>query len=236
MQKVRILIVEDEAPILIPLVENLRYEGYQVESVSNGATGLSKALENEYDLIILDIVLPDMDGFEICKRIREVDAFTPIVMLTARTQEFEKIYGLRSGADDYVTKPFSPRELMARIEALLRRSRQGNGKAASEILQFGDVEINFNACEARKAGLPVSLTALQFALIRFFAKHPRDAVKRDNILDEVWGKDIFVTPRTVDTHIKQLRKKLEDDPANPHHFLTVHGIGYKFIPDGELNH
>ncbi len=223
----KIIIIEDEESILMALEDNLKLEGYVLSSALDGEMGLSKVIENHYDLIILDIMLPKMNGFDVCRRIRQEGISTPILMLTAKSQEIDKVLGLELGADDYVTKPFSSRELLARVKALLRRARpQEQGK---KIYHFGDVDIDFKKYEIRKKGKQIYLTALEFALLHFLIKHNGEVVSRDVILDEVWGNDVFVQPRTVDKHIAELRKKIEDDPANPRYIVGVRSIGYKFV-------
>ena len=221
-----ILIIEDEESILMALEDDLRVEGYEVSSATDGLQGFSMAKEQGYDLIILDIMLPKMNGFEVCKQLRQTGITTPILILTAKSQEIDKVLGLELGADDYVTKPFSPRELLARVNALFRRVKQT--QQGIDLYHFGDVEVDFKKYEAKKSGQPIYLTALEFALLHFLIKHKDLVVSRDSILDEVWGDDVYVYPRTVDTHIAHLRKKIEDDPANPKYIIGVRGIGYKF--------
>jgi len=221
-----ILIVEDELNILMGLEDDLKLEGYGVSSSRDGETGLRKAKEGKYDLIILDVMLPGKNGLEVCKELRKANVTTPILMLTAKTQEIDKVLGLELGADDYVTKPFSPRELIARVKAILRRMQREPGEIES--YKFGDVEVNFRSYEASKAGKKLELTSLEFALLRFFIKRRGEVLRRDDILDEVWGKDVYVDNRTVDAHIMHLRKKIEDDPANAIYLLSVRGVGYKF--------
>ena len=223
----KIIIIEDEESILMALEDNLKLEGYAVSSAVDGEMGLSKVIENNYDLIILDIMLPKMNGFDVCKRIRQDGISTPILMLTAKSQEIDKVLGLELGADDYVTKPFSPRELLARVKALLRRAKhQDSGK---ELFSFGEVEIDFKKYEIKKKGKQIYLTALEFALLHFIIKQNGEVVSRDVILDEVWGNDVFVQARTVDKHIAELRKKIEDNPANPRFIVGVRSVGYKFV-------
>jgi DNA-binding response OmpR family regulator len=222
----KILIIEDEESILFGLEQDLRIEGYQVSSAKDGLTGLTMAEEGGYDLIILDIMLPQMNGFEVCKHLRQKGIITPVLILTAKSQEVDKVLGLELGADDYVTKPFSPRELRARVNALLRRAKQNLPEIS--LYHFGDVEIDFKKYEAAKGGKPVCLTALEFAILQFLIKNKDQVVSRDSILDKVWGNDVYVYPRTIDTHIANLRKKVENDPENPEYIIGVRGIGYKF--------
>lgn len=221
----KILIIEDEESILMPLEDNLKLEGYEVSCARDGLEGLSKASDPSFDLIVLDIMLPKLDGFEVCKRLRQDRVMTPILMLTAKSQEVDKVLGLELGADDYVTKPFSPRELLARIKAILRRVKEPHRGIDS--CRFGDVEVNFAKYEAKKKGRPVPLTALEFALLHFLVQNKGRVVHRNEVLDNVWGKDVFVDPRTVDKHISLLRRKFEDDPQEPKYIQGVRGVGYK---------
>jgi DNA-binding response OmpR family regulator len=224
----KILIIEDEESILMALTDDLGLEGYEIETATDGLMGFEIAKEKGHDLIILDIMLPKMDGFELCRQLRQAGVGTPILMLTAKSQEIDKVLGLELGADDYVTKPFSPRELLARVKAILRRVKGTQGQI--DVCRFGDVEIDFKKYEVKKKGQPVYLTSLEFSLIGFLIKHKDQVLDRPTILDEVWGRDVYVLPKTVDTHIGHLRKKIEDDPANPKHIIGVRGTGYKFIP------
>jgi DNA-binding response OmpR family regulator len=222
----RVLILEDEEAILLALEDDLRAEGYEVASATDGPSGLSMAEDHAYDLIILDIMLPGMNGFEVCKRLRQANVTTPILILTAKSQEIDKVLGLELGADDYVTKPFSRRELLARVKAILRR---GSGPPTElETCHFGDVEVDFRRYEVRKSGRAVHLTSREYALLRFLIEHSDDVVGRDDILDQVWGDAASVYPRTVDTHVGRLRKKLEDDPKNPRYIVGIRGVGYRF--------
>jgi len=223
----KILIVEDEESILMALEDDLLLEGYAVTGETDGARGLERAKEGGYDLIILDIMLPSLDGFEICKQLSSSGVTTPILMLTAKSQEVDKVLGLELGADDYVTKPFSPRELLARVKALLRRGKTADPPL--ERVSFGDVEVDFKGYEVKKNGVHVDLTAREFALLRLLVCRQDEVLRRDVILNEVWGDDWEVFPRTVDTHVAHLRKKLEDDPADPKHIVNVRGVGYKFV-------
>ena len=221
-----VLIIEDEEAILLALEDDLRAEGYEVATATDGPAGLRMAEEHAYDLIVLDIMLPGMNGFEVCKRLRQARVTTPILILTAKSQEIDKVLGLELGADDYVTKPFSRRELLARVKAILRRGAES--PPAMESCRFGDVEVDFNKYEARKGGHPVHLTRREYALLRFLIEHKDGAVTRLEVLEEVWADPASVYPRTVDTHIGRLRKKLEDDPNNPRYIVGVRGVGYRF--------
>jgi DNA-binding response OmpR family regulator len=222
----KILIIEDEESVLMALKIDLTMEGYQVSSAEDGLEGLSMAREQAYDLIILDIMLPEMNGFDVCKALRQSGDTTPVLMLTAKSQEIDKVVGLELGADDYVTKPFSPRELRARVHALLRRGKQSQPEI--DRYHFGEVDVDFKTFEIEKGGKPVNLTALEFALLHFLIKNSDQVVSRNAILDNVWGDDVHVYPRTVDTHIAHLRKKIEADPENPSYIIGVRGIGYRF--------
>jgi two-component system alkaline phosphatase synthesis response regulator PhoP len=221
-----VLIIEDEEAILLALEDDLRAEGYAVASATDGPSGLRMAEEHAFDLIVLDIMLPGMNGFEVCKRLRQNGVTTPILILTAKSQEIDKVLGLELGADDYVTKPFSRRELLARVKAILRR--KANQPEGMEAYSFGDVEVDFNKYQARKAGKAVHLTRLEYDLLRFLIEHREGVVSRDEILEEVWEDAAAVYPRTVDTHVGRLRKKLEDDPGDPRYILGVRGVGYRF--------
>lgn len=223
----KIMIIEDEERILMALEDNLKLEGYRIDSALDGEEGLSRVMENKYDLIILDIMLPKMNGFDVCRQIRQKGISTPILMLTAKSQEIDKVLGLELGADDYVTKPFSSRELLARVKALLRRAKPQEQEKG--FYDFGDLEIDFKKYEAKKREKLIFLTALEFSLLFILVKHKGEVVSRDVILDEVWGDDVFVQPRTVDKHIAELRKKIENDPSHPRHILGVRSIGYKFV-------
>jgi DNA-binding response OmpR family regulator len=223
----KILIVEDDASILLPLEDNLKLEGYDVATATDGSQGLAMAREGHYDLIILDIMLPKLNGLEVCRQLRQDKNTTPILMLTAKSQEVDKVLGLELGADDYVTKPFSPRELLARLKAILRRTRQI--QEGIDFYRFGDVEVDFKKYEAKKDGEPLDLTALEFALLNLLIANNGQVVHRDRILDEVWGEGVYIEPRTIDKHISLLRKKVEDDPQNPRFIVGVRSVGYKFV-------
>jgi len=227
----KILIVEDDSAILLGLRENLAYEGHTVVEVTRGDKALETLAGAKPDLLILDIMLPGISGFEVCRRIRKEDRRLPILMLTARSDEVDKVMGLDLGADDYLTKPFSLSELLARVRALLRRTQLHEESELPSTLEFGQVRLDFISYVATRRGKPVHLTAKEFALIRYLAAHKGEALRRDLLLDRVWGEDVYPTNRTVDTHVLSLRNKLELDPSHPRYLVTVHGVGYKFIGD-----
>lgn len=226
-----ILVIEDELPIAKGLISNLEFEGYEVLSAADGSSGLELALSGRADLIVLDIRLPGMDGYQICRRIREQGLGTPIIMLTARGEELDRVLGLELGADDYVTKPFSVRELLARIKAVLRRAAPVEETRDAGVLAFGGATVDFERFEASMEGREVHLSAKEFAILQLLWGRGGKAVSRDDILNEVWGYDVFPTTRTVDNHIMDLRSKLERDPSNPHHIVTVHGVGYRLVTE-----
>ena len=226
MTKEKILVIEDEDPILMLLEDDLGMEGYEVATAQDGEQGLSMARGGEYDLVILDIMLPKKDGFEVCRELRGSGVNVPILMLTAKSQEIDKVLGLELGADDYMTKPFSPKELIARVRAILRR-----GKAPPQRIEryrFGDIDVDFKKFETRRGGRPVDLTAREYSLLKFLIEHRDGAVSRFAILEEVWGGEAEVFPRTVDTHVANLRRKLEEDPSDPCHIVGVRSVGYRF--------
>jgi two-component system alkaline phosphatase synthesis response regulator PhoP len=220
----RILVVEDEPSLAVCLENDLRLEGYEVEAVRDGEAAAERGLQPEFDLILLDVILPRKDGFEVCRELRRAGVRTPIILLTARTQEAEKVLGLELGADDYVTKPFSPRELRARIKAALRRATG----AVPETFRFGDVEVDFQKCQLRRRGKVVEVTALELKLLEAFVRARGRALTRNQLLDEVWGPGTFISDRVVDNHITRLRKKIEAKPAEPRYLVSVRGIGYRF--------
>ncbi len=226
-RRTRILIIEDEPAMVAGLRDNFEYEGYDVISAGDGVTGLERALADDPDLVVLDVMMPRMSGLDVCKQLKAKQPSVPIIMLTARGQEIDKVVGLELGADDYVTKPFSIRELMARVKAVLRRVSQQ--APAPEVYRFNDIEVNIRGNEVRRAGTPVELSAKEFALLVYFISHPGETLSRDRLLDEVWGYDNYPSTRTVDTHIVHLRQKLEPIPEEPRFILTVHGSGYKFV-------
>ena len=225
----KILIVEDERAIRLALEDDFLAEGYRVDSAVTGNEGLQKGSEQNYDIILLDIMLPQMDGFEVIKELRKRDVRTPVIMLTAKSQEIDKILGLEFGADDYVTKPFSPRELQSRVKAVLRRVDMKPGQSYKNQFSFGGINIDFEKYECFRNGEKIFLTTLEFDLLRFLIDHKGKVVNRNQIMNEVWGPDVFVAPRTIDTHILNLRKKIEDNPAKPVWIIGVRGRGYKFI-------
>ena len=220
----RILVVEDEAGIAFGLQLDLKTEGYDVEIESDGERALQRARKEAFDLILLDVMLPGKDGFEVCRELRRGGSKTPIILLTAKVQEAEKVLGLELGADDNVTKPFSQRELRARVKAALRRAAEGE----PETYQFGDSEVDFARCELRRAGKPVELTALEFKLLAAFVRHRGRVLSREQLLDLVWGRGTFVTDRVVDNHVVTLRKKIEPEPSQPRYLVSVRGMGYRF--------
>ncbi len=226
MSKERILVVEDEDAILMLLEDDLSMEGYEVATAQDGELALSMARGGAYDLVILDIMLPKKDGFEVCRELRGFGVDVPILMLTAKSQEIDKVLGLELGADDYMTKPFSPKELVARVRAILRRRKAPPQRI--ERYHFGDIDVDFKKFETKRGGRPVDLTVREYALLRFLIEHRDGAVSRFDILDRVWEGEADVFPRTVDTHVANLRKKLEGDPASPRHIVGVRGIGYRF--------
>jgi two-component system alkaline phosphatase synthesis response regulator PhoP len=225
--KSKILIVEDEPAMVAGLRDNFEYEGYEVISAGDGVTGLERALKDSPDLVVLDVMMPRMSGLDVCKQLKAQRPAVPIIMLTARGQEIDKVVGLELGADDYVTKPFSVRELMARVKAVLRRS--SSMVPAQEIYRFSDVEVNVRSNEVRRNGELIDLSSKEFALLSYFIAHPVETLSRDRLLDAVWGYENYPSTRTVDTHIVHLRQKLEPNPEEPRFILTVHGSGYKFV-------
>ena len=210
----------------VALRDGFTYEGYAVQVARDGATGLRMATEKGHDLVILDVMLPRMSGLDVCRQLRSAGNDTPVIMLTARGQEIDKVHGLKTGADDYVTKPFSFLELMARVEAVLRRASKATEQV--ERVEFGDVEINFKTFEASKGGQTIELSPREFKMMKYFAEHRGEVVTRDQLLDHVWGYEGLPLTRTVDMHIAKLRQKIEDIPSDPRHIITVHRVGYKF--------
>jgi len=220
----RILVVEDDTAIAFGLELDLKNEGYDVVIEADGESALRRARKEAFDLILLDVMLPRKDGFEVCRELRRGGSKTPVIMLTAKAQEAEKVMGLEIGADDYVTKPFSPRELRARVKAALRRTAEDD----LPICRFGDAEVDFGRCELRRAGKPVELTALEFKLLTAFVRNGGKVLSRARLLDLVWGHGTFVTDRVVDNHVVTLRKKVEPEPSEPRYIVSVRGMGYRF--------
>jgi two-component system alkaline phosphatase synthesis response regulator PhoP len=226
----RILLIEDELGLVMTLTDRLTSEGYAVEGAHDGETGLARATSEPFDLIILDIMLPHRGGFDVCRDLRQRGVRTPIIMLTARGQITDKVVGLKLGADDYVTKPFEMMELLARVEAQLRRSRVAGvgGTLPIEVYQFGDIRVDFRRAEAYRGQDVVELSAKEFKLLRYLIEHRGAALSRDELLNEVWGYNAAVSTRTVDVHVAWLRQKLEANQRHPQFILTIHGLGYKF--------
>jgi two-component system alkaline phosphatase synthesis response regulator PhoP len=210
------------------LTDRLAAEGFDVDSATDYHSGLAKATGSHYDVILLDVMLPGGNGFDICRAVRQKGVQAPILMLTARGQVVDKVVGLKLGADDYLVKPFDMAELLARIEALLRRSASTTAATVSDSYRFGDVAVDFRRAEVTKNGVPVELSAREFKLLKYFVEHRGAALSRDELLNEVWGYNAMPSTRTVDVHIAWLRQKIEDNPRHPQLILTVHGLGYKF--------
>lgn len=224
----KLLIIEDEPDLVKGLKLNLSDEGYVVDWAVNGPEGLRKAFEETPDLIILDIMLPEMDGLEVCRNLRQKNINTPIIMLTAKGGEIDKVVGLELGADDYMTKPFSIRELLARIKARLRHADK-EGSHVPEIYSIGDIEIDFVRFKVRRKGKEQELTSLETDILKYFVIHRGEVVSRDDLLNKIWGYEKYPTTRTIDNHILKLRKKIEDDPSHPRYIISVYGGGYRFI-------
>jgi DNA-binding response OmpR family regulator len=223
----KILIVEDEPNMVAGLRDNFEFEGYEVVTAGDGVAGLERALTELPDLVILDVMMPRMSGLDVCKQLKARRPAPPIIMLTARGQEVDKVVGLELGADDYVTKPFSIRELVARVKAVLRRAR--STPRVQDGFSFGDVEVNVRSCQVVRNGKALEFSSKEFDLLKYFLCHPGETLSRDRLLEEVWGYDHFPTTRTVDAHIVRLRQKVEPKPEEPRFILTVHGTGYKFV-------
>jgi DNA-binding response OmpR family regulator len=223
----KILIVEDEPNMRLGLKDNLEFEGYEVDLSSDGEEGLQKILDSNFDLILLDVMMPKMSGFDVCKTIRKKGISTPVILLTAKDQEIDKVLGLELGADDYVTKPFSLRELLARIKAVLRRGE--NLKADDIKVQIGKIEVNFQNYTALENENTVQMSHKEFEILNYLWRHRNRTVSRDDLLEKIWGYEESPTTRTVDNFILKLRQKTEKDPNHPQVIITVHGIGYKLI-------
>jgi phosphate regulon transcriptional regulator PhoB len=227
----KVVLIEDERDIVELVRYNFRKEGFEVESFSRGEEGLQYLRRHPADLVLLDIMLPDRDGFEICRRLRAEERLKslPVIFLTAKGEEIDRVLGLEIGADDYVVKPFSPRELVARAKAVLRR--QARPAESAEVVETRDLRLDARTQEVKVRGRSVELSTLEFKLLHFLASHPRRIFSREQLLDEVWGRDRFVTPRTVDVHMRRLREKIEDHPEKPQYLQTVRGAGYRFSPE-----
>ena len=229
----RLLLVEDEPGLVMTLTDRLIAEGYEVQSAMTAPEGLESATTGAFDIILLDVMLPGGNGLDVCRELRHRGVRSPVLMLTARGQVFDKVVGLKLGADDYVVKPFEMAELLARIEAVLRRSvataAAGGQLPGGDAYRFGAVTVDFRKAEVVKDGTPVELSALEFKLLRYFIEHKGAVLSRDELLNEVWGYDAMPSTRTVDVHVAWLRQKLEDNPRHPQYVLTMHGLGYKFV-------
>ena len=223
----KILVVEDEPNMVAGLRDNFEFEGYQVITARDGVEGLQRALDESPDLVVFDVMMPRMSGLEVCKQLRAKRGSIPIIMLTARGQEVDKVVGLELGADDYVTKPFSIRELLARVKAVLRRTSVV--PKDQDRRSFGEVEVDLRKCRVLKSGKVIDISSKEFELLKYFIVHSGETLSRDRLLEDVWGYDNYPTTRTVDTHLVRLRQKLEPNPDQPQYFLTVHGTGYRFV-------
>ena len=226
----RILIVEDDPSMQTGLRDNLEIEGYTIDVAGDGEAGLELFTSEKYDLAILDVMMPKLSGFDLLKKAREQGIATPVIMLTAKGEEIDRVLGLELGADDYVTKPFSLRELLARVKAVMRRSeRTGKGEAEA-VMMLGTLRVDFSTYNATRGSQAVEMTPKEFDVLKFLWNHQGETVSRDMLLTEVWGYNDSITSRTVDNFILRLRQKIEEDPAHPRHIITMHGIGYKLIP------
>lgn len=225
--RAKILVVEDEPNMVVGLRDNFEFEGYEVLTARDGVEGLQLALSESPDLVVLDVMMPRMSGLEVCKQLRAQRASIPIIMLTARGQEVDKVVGLELGADDYVTKPFSIRELLARVKAVLRRTSVVPKDRDQH--SFGDVEVDLRRCSVVRSGQALDVSSKEFELLKYFICHAGETLSRHQLLEDVWGYEHYPTTRTVDTHLVRLRQKLEPNPEQPQYFLTVHGTGYRFV-------
>ena len=225
--RAKILVVEDEPNMVAGLRDNFEFEGYEVITARDGVEGLQRALEESPDLVVLDVMMPQLSGLEVCRQLRAKRASIPIIMLTARGQEIDKVVGLELGADDYVTKPFSIRELLARVKAILRRTDVLPKNQDQH--SFGGIEVDLHRRRVLKSGKALDISSKEFELLKYFICHSGETLSRDRLLEEVWGYENYPTTRTVDTHLMRLRQKLEPDPEQPQYFLTVHGTGYRFL-------
>lgn len=224
----KILLVEDEPKMQQVIKDNLELEGYDIDMACDGKAGLRKILDNSYALILLDVMLPEMSGFDVCRKAREKGISTPVIFLTAKGEEIDKVLGLELGADDYITKPFGVRELLARTKAVLRRV-EGSTIGPAERMTLGSLEVDFKTYSAKRRGEDVQMTPKEFELLKFLWQHRNQSVSRDQLLTNVWGYDESLSTRTIDNFILKLRQKIEDNPAKPKHIVTIHGLGYKLI-------
>ena len=223
----RVLLIEDEPGLVLTLTDRLKSEGYEVASASDGPAGLERGTREAWDIILLDVMLPGANGFDVCRDLRQRGVTTPIIMLTARGQVVDKVLGLKLGADDYLTKPFDMLELTARVEVQLRRASATISGATP--YQFGSISVDFRKAQALKDGVPLDLSAREFLLLKYFIEHREAALTRDELLNEVWGYHSMPSTRTVDVHVAWLRQKIEPNPRSPQYVLTIHGLGYKFV-------
>jgi two-component system, OmpR family, alkaline phosphatase synthesis response regulator PhoP len=224
----RLLLIEDEPGLVLTLVDRLGREGYNIASAQDGATGLERALQEAFDLILLDVMLPRQNGFDVLRDLRLQGVDTPVIMLTARGQVVDKVVGLKLGADDYLTKPFEMMELLARIEARLRRAAPP-ATVDAEAYRFGAIQVDFRKAEVTRDGAPVAFSAREYQLLRYFIEHRGATISRDELLNHVWGYNAMPNTRTVDVHVAWLRQKIEPNPRHPQYILTAHGLGYKFV-------
>ncbi|MBS2213471.1 response regulator transcription factor [Carboxylicivirga mesophila] len=225
----RILVVEDEPDMQSGIKDNLEFEGYDVDTASDGKEGLQKILTDSFDLVLLDVMLPHISGFDVCKKVRHENNNTPIIFLTAKGEEIDKVIGLESGGDDYLTKPFSLRELLARVKAVLRRTEMQNPSATNHETQVGRLKVDFGTYTAWVDGEQVKMTSKEFEILQYLLKHKNATISRDSLLDNVWGYDFQPTARTIDNFILKLRHKIEDNPNDPQIIITVHGMGYRLV-------
>jgi two-component system alkaline phosphatase synthesis response regulator PhoP len=224
----RLLLIEDEPGLVLTLVDRLGREGYSVASAQDGVTGLERALQEAFDLILLDVMLPKQNGFDVLRDLRLQGVDTPVIMLTARGQVVDKVVGLKLGADDYLTKPFEMMELLARVEARLRRAAPP-ATVDAEAYRFGAIQVDFRKAEVTRDGAPVAFSAREYQLLRYFIEHRGATISRDELLNHVWGYNAMPNTRTVDVHVAWLRQKIEPNPRHPQYILTAHGLGYKFV-------
>jgi two-component system alkaline phosphatase synthesis response regulator PhoP len=225
----RVLLIEDEPGLVMTLTDRLKSEGYEVGTASDGPAGLERAVREPWDVILLDIMLPGMNGFDVCRDARQKGVTTPIIMLTARGQVVDRVLGLKLGADDYLTKPFDLLELSARIEVQLRRAALASAPLSATQYRFGNISVDFRKVELLRDGKPVELSAREFLLLKYFIEHREATLSRDELLNEVWGYHSMPSTRTVDVHVAWLRQKIEPNPKQPQYVLTLHGMGYKFV-------